>query len=305
MRTVLITGGTGLIGHRLATLLVGKGYTVNLLSRKKELPQPYNQCFLWDVDKGMLDEAALKNCDYIIHLAGEAVVDEHWSEKRKQQIIDSRVKSANLLFENLKRIPNTVKAFISASAVGYYGSVTQSKPFEESDPPATDYLGNVCVLWEDAARQMETLNIRVVRVRTGIVLSSKGGALEKVVSMAKFASVAAVGTGKQIVPWVHIDDLCNIYIKALEDENMHGAYNAAAPAIDDNTAFSKAVAGQIKKSMLPFPAPGFTIRLLYGERADALLEGSPISSQKVQDAGFTFQHPELKEALRDVYSKRI
>lgn len=305
MTTVLITGGTGLLGHRLATLLVEKGYTVNLLSRNKEVPQPYTNCFLWDVDKGVIDESALQNCDYIIHLAGAAVVDNDWTAQRKQEIIDSRVKSVNLLFEKLKYVPNKVKAFLSASAVGYYGMVTQTKPFVETDKPADDFLGECCVLWEKGVHQMETLNIREVMVRIGIVLSSVGGALDKVASLAKFAPVAAIGTGKQAMPWIHIDDLCNIFIKALEDDKMSGPYNAAAPAFDDNTSFSKAVAKQINRPMLPFPAPAFAIRLMYGERADVLLQGSPVSSQKVIDAGFSFAYTNLAEALKDVYQRGV
>lgn len=305
MATVLITGGTGLLGHRLATLLVKKGYTVNLLSRYKGVPQPYTNSFLWDVDKGEVDESAVQNCDYIIHLAGAAVVDKDWTAQRKQEIIDSRVKSANLLFDKLKYLPNKVKAFVSASAVGYYGMVSQTKQFVETDPPADDFLGECCVLWEEGAKQMQALSIREVRVRIGIVLSSVGGALDKVVSLAKFAPVAAIGTGKQAMPWIHIDDLCNIFIKALEDEKMNGPYNAAAPALDNNTSFSKAVAKQINRPMLPFPAPAFAIRLMYGQRADVLLEGSPVSPQKIIDAGFQFQHTHLAEALKDVYERRV
>lgn len=305
MSTILITGGTGLLGHRLATLLVNKGYTVNLLSRHNAAPAPYNKVFLWDVDRKVLDEDAFKQCDYIIHLAGAPVIDKHWSNEYKQELVDSRVNSANLLFDKLKYVPNTVKAFISASAVGYYGMVTRPNAFTESDGPGNDFLSTICVLWEDAAKQLESLNIRTVRIRIGIVLSSLGGALEKVVSMAKFAPVAAVGTGKQAMPWIHIDDLCNIFIKAIEDDTMRGAYNAAAPAFDDNTSFSKAVAAQINRPMLPFPAPAFAIRLMYGERADALLEGSAIAAQKIQDAGFQFAHTNLGEALKDVYEKGV
>lgn len=306
MSTILITGGTGLLGLNMAKLLAAKGHTVNLLSRSNKAVQPYSKVFVWDVEAGMMDEEALKECDYIINLAGEGIADGAWTAERKRRIVDSRVKSANLLYAKLKSTPNTVKAFISASAIGYYGMVTiPGKVFVETDPAGEDFLAQCCIAWENAAHQMESLNIRTVRVRIGVVMSTKDAALAKITGLAKFGPVAAVGTGKQAMPWIHLDDVCNIFIHAMEHEDMHGPYNAVAPAHDDNISFTKAIGKQIHRPMLPFPVPAFGIRLMYGEMAVVVLEGTEVSPQKVINAGFQFQHTDLGETLKDLYDRGI
>jgi uncharacterized protein (TIGR01777 family) len=306
MSTVLITGGSGLLGKRLATILADKGYTANLLSRDNKKPiADYNNVYLWDVTKAVIDDAAFTNCDYIIHLAGAGIADKGWTKERKQEIIDSRVKSSNLLYTRLKLVPNKVKAVISASATGYYGATTQPTPFNETDAPANDFLGQCCVAWENSVNQIKALGVRTVIIRTGVVLSTHGGAMEKIASLAKFGPVAAVGSGKQAMPWIHIDDICNIYIKALEDENMSGPYNATSPAKDDNNAFTKALGYQIHRPMLPLPVPPFAIRMMYGEMSVTVLEGSHVTTDKIEETGFVFQFPELTTAIRDLYVRRI
>jgi uncharacterized protein (TIGR01777 family) len=306
MPNVLITGGSGLLGKRLATLLADKGYTLSLLSRDVKKPcEAYSAVYLWDVDKGTIDDAAIANCDYIIHLAGAGIADKGWTADRKREIIESRVKSSELIFNRLKYVPNKIKAVVSASAVGYYGMVTQEQPFSETDAPGNDFLGQCCVAWENAVNQIKSLNVRTVNVRIGIALSTHGGALQKIANLAKFGPVAAVGTGKQAMPWIHIDDLCNVFIKAIEDDNMSGPYNAAAPAQDTSNSFTKALGQQIHRPMLPIPAPAFAIRLAYGEMSQTVLEGTPINVDKLLATGFQFKHPELTTALRDLYVRRI
>lgn len=306
MPNVLITGGSGLVGKHLAQLLADKGYTVSLLSRDNKKPSPaFSHVYLWDVDKGTMDDEALTNCDYIIHLAGAGIADKGWTKERKQEIIDSRVKSSDLLYAKLKYSPNKVKAVVSASAVGYYGAVTRTKPFTETDSPGNDFLGECCVAWERSVNQISSLNIRTVNIRIGVVMSTLGGALEKIAALAKFGPVAAVGTGKQAMPWIHIDDLCNIFIKAVEDDSMTGPYNASAPAKDNSNSFTKALGNQIHRPMLPIPAPSFAIRLAYGEMSVTVLEGTHVTTDKIESTGFKFQHPEITEALRDLYRRRI
>lgn len=306
MATILITGGTGLVGTRLAQLLSDKGYTVNLLSRSvADIKPPYTKAFYWDVEKQIMDEAALANCDYIIHLAGAGIADKPWTAERKKEIIDSRVESSNLLHTQLKYKPNTVKAVIAASATGYYGAITTDKEFKETDPAANDFLGQCCLAWEESVKNIKALGVRTVNVRTGVVLSTKGGALEKIAGLAKFGPVAAVGTGKQAMPWIHIDDLCNIYIKAIEDETMHGPYNATAPAKDDSISFTKALGKQIHRPMLPFPAPAFAIRLMYGEMSVTVLEGSHVDVSKIQAAGYLFKFTDVEAAIKDLYERGI
>jgi uncharacterized protein (TIGR01777 family) len=306
MATILITGGTGLVGTRLAKLLSDKGYTVNLLSRSVgDVKPPYNKAFYWDIEKQEMDEAALANCDYIIHLAGAGIADKPWTKERKKEIIDSRVESSNLLHSQLKYKPNSVKAVIAASATGYYGAITTDKLFKETDPAANDFLGQCCLAWEESVKNINALGIRTVNVRTGVVLSTKGGALEKIAGLAKFGPVAAVGSGKQAMPWIHIDDICDIYIKAIEDETMQGPYNAIAPAKDDSISFTKALGKQIHRPMLPIPAPAFAIRLLYGEMSVTVLEGSHVDVSKIQAVGYLFKFTDVQAAIKDLYERGI
>ncbi|MBC8393230.1 MAG: TIGR01777 family protein, partial [Deltaproteobacteria bacterium] len=199
MSKILITGGTGLVGSRLTEMLVDKNHEVVVLSRN---PKNKNE-FKWDISKAFIDEKVFENTDYIIHLAGAGIADERWSEKRKQLIIDSRVESANLLFHKVKEHKIKLKGFISASGIGYYGAFTSDKIFEETDKVGNDFLGEVCEKWEAAALQFEQLNINVSILRTGIVLSKNGGALEKM----KTPVISPLGSGKQYLPWLHIDDL--------------------------------------------------------------------------------------------------
>ncbi|UPT67713.1 MAG: NAD-dependent epimerase/dehydratase family protein [Sphingobacteriales bacterium JAD_PAG50586_3] len=185
MPNVLITGGSGLLGKRLATLLTNKGYTLSLLSREIKKPNSaYSAVYLWDVEKGTMDDEALTNCDYIIHLAGAGIADKGWTKERKREIIESRVKSSELLYNRLKYVPNKVKAVVSASATGFYGAVTQDEPFSETDAPGNDFLGQCCIAWENAVNQIKNLNIRTANIRTGVVLSTEGGALKKIADLS-------------------------------------------------------------------------------------------------------------------------
>ena len=277
MKKVLITGGTGLIGKRLSFLLASKGYEVSVLSRSKS-PESKYTTFVWNVKDQFIEEEAFKDLDYIIHLAGAGIADKKWSEKRKKEIIDSRVQSTNLLYNTSKRLKTPLKAFISASATGYYGSVTTATIFTETDQPANDFLGKVCRLWEESIFQFKNDKTRTVALRTGIVLSNDGGALKKM----KTPLVTPLGDGKQYMPWIHIDDLCEIYIKAIEDEDFEGAYNAIAPEHITNYSFSKAIAKTFKIPFLPIGAPSFILKIVFGKMATIILNGSRVSTGKIE-----------------------
>ena len=277
MKKVLITGGTGLIGKRLSFLLASKGYEVSVLSRSKS-PESKYTTFVWNVKDQFIEEEAFQDLDYIIHLAGAGIADKKWSEKRKKEIIDSRVQSTNLLYNTSKRLKTPLKAFISASATGYYGSVTTATIFTETDQPANDFLGKVCRLWEESIFQFKNDKTRTVALRTGIVLSNDGGALKKM----KTPLVTPLGDGKQYMPWIHIDDLCEIYIKAIEDEDFEGAYNAIAPEHITNYSFSKAIAKTFKIPFLPIGAPSFILKIVFGKMATIILNGSRVSTGKIE-----------------------
>lgn len=295
MKKVLITGGTGLIGKRLSFLLASKGYEVNVLSRSKS-PESKYTTFVWNVKDQFIEEEAFQDLDYIIHLAGAGIADKKWSEKRKKEIIDSRVQSTNLLYNTSKRLKTPLKAFISASATGYYGSVTTATIFTETDQPANDFLGKVCRLWEESIFQFKNDKTRTVALRTGIVLSNDGGALKKM----KTPLVTPLGDGKQYMPWIHIDDLCEIYIKAIEDEDFEGAYNAIAPEHITNYSFSKAIAKTFKIPFLPIGAPSFILKIVFGKMATIILNGSRVSTGKIEKTGFKFKFKSLDKASKNL-----
>ena len=291
MAKIVITGGTGLVGKRLTALLIERKHEVRILSRN---PKDKNE-FKWDVSKGFVDEKAIENIDYIIHLAGAGIADKRWTKERKEVIVNSRVATANLLFNKIKEQKIALKGFISASGSNYYGAQTTEKIYKESAPVGTDFLGEVCRKWEAAAHQFKDLNIPVTILRTGVVLSKTGGALEKM----RTPIVSPLGSGNQYMAWIHIDDLCEIYIKAVEGV-LTGVYNTVSPESHTSKTFSKTLARAIKRPYLPIAVPGFLLKLVFGELAIILLEGSRLSSDKLEKKGFVFQYKELESALESL-----
>ncbi|MBU3012928.1 TIGR01777 family oxidoreductase [Polaribacter vadi] len=292
MAKIIITGGTGLVGTKLTELLLKNKHEVIVLSRN---PKKNNE-YKWDISKNYIDKKALENVDYIIHLAGAGIADKRWTNERKKIIIDSRVDTANLLFHKIKEHNLNLKGFISASGIGYYGAITTDKIFEESDKVGNDFLGEVCQKWEDAAHQFKTLNIPVTILRTGVVLSEKGGALEKM----KTPIITPLGSGKQYMPWIHIEDLCQIYFKTIND-NLSGIFNAVAPEHQTSATFSKELAKSIKKPYLGIGVPSFMLKVIFGNMAKILLEGSRISAKKIEKNGYSFRFKTLKKALNTLF----
>jgi len=303
MATILITGGTGVIGKHLSTKLKEKGYNVSILSRTSSNDTDIRS-YAWNIDKNEIEQQALETADYIIHLAGASIGDKRWSTKRKQLIIDSRIKSAELIFEKLKENKCKPKAFISASAIGFYGTITSDKIFTETDPPANDFLGDTCRQWEQSANRFEELGIRTVKVRTGLVLTKQGGVLSKMIFPIKMGIGSAIGSGQQYMPWIHIDDLCGIYIKAIEDAQMNGAYNAVAPEHVINHEFTKTLARVLKKPYWFPNLPAFLLKLIFGNMSEILLKGSRVSSEKITSAGYQFNFTNLESALSDLLIKK-
>ncbi len=304
MKTVLITGGTGLVGKYLSKKLIEKGYVVATLGRasKKQSDIPN---YTWNIEKNELEDGALENVDYIIHLAGANIGEKRWTSKRKKEIVDSRIDSSQLIFQKITENKHQLKAFISASAIGYYGAITTDKIFVETDQPSHDFLGETCRLWEEAANSFESLGIRTVKIRTGVVLTYQGGALAKMITPVKVGLGASIGSGKQYMPWIHIDDLCEIYLKAIEENNMHGAFNAVAPEHKTNREFSETLTKVLKKKVW-FPSiPAFILKIIFGKMSELILNGSRVSSNKLIKEGFQFKFPDLKSALEDlIFSNR-
>ncbi|MBK1896927.1 TIGR01777 family oxidoreductase [Chryseobacterium paridis] len=297
---VLITGANGMVARELSKNLE-KDYTVRFLTRKKNKANEYE----WDIHKGTIDESAFENISHVIHLAGANISEKRWSEERKKEIISSRIDAAKLILDTLKKKNIRLKSFISASAVGIYGAQTSQNIYAEDDEKANDFLGKVVRLWEAAADEFLKENIaeRVVKIRTSIVLSEKEGALNKMAVPIKFGIGSPIGTGKQYMPWIHLTDMCRIYEFALKNPHVHGAYNSASPQHTTNENFTEKIAEVLHKPLFMPNIPAFILKLLFGELSVALLEGSRVDSQKIQDAGFQFQYPDLKNALQDLLKK--
>jgi uncharacterized protein (TIGR01777 family) len=295
MRKVLITGGSGLIGRRLSFLLKSRGYEVRILSRSNNPKNSY-KTFLWNISEKTINDSAFEDLNHIIHLAGAGIADKRWSEKRKKEIIASRVASTNLLYNTVKRLKTPLDSFISASATGYYGAITSETIFEEKDKPAKDFLGKVCSLWEDSIFQFNEIKIRTVALRTGIVLSKDGGALKKM----KTPVITSLGNGKQYMPWIHIDDLCELYIKAIEDQEFKGAFNAVSSEHISNLSFSKKISKIFNHPFLAIGAPSFILQIVFGEMSTIILNGSRISANKIKQAGFKFKFENLEKALKNL-----
>lgn len=296
-KKILITGASGLVGSRLTEMLLQKGHQVSHLGRTKKNGQV--KSYVWNVEKAEFDAEALVGVDAIIHLAGAGVADKRWNENRKKEILESRTKSSALLYEMLKKRIHAVKAVVSASAIGYYGFCLDERIFTEESKPGSDYLAQVTQQWEQEVDKIASLGIRVAKLRIGIVLSEKGGALAEMAKPIRFGVGAPLGTGKQYLSWIHIDDLCAMFIKTVEDDQMHGAYNAVCDWVT-NEAITKWIAKVLNKPLLLPPIPGFVMKLVVGEMAVIVVNGSKVSSEKIRNTGFAFQYPELSEALRNL-----
>ncbi|MEL6922700.1 MAG: TIGR01777 family oxidoreductase [Bacteroidota bacterium] len=304
MPTVLIAGGTGLIGKRLTTLLKAKGHKVILLSRTPDLQADPPE-YAWDTKKMHIAPEAVKQADYVINLAGAGIADQRWTDSRKQVIIESRVKTAQLLWEGFRQMNKQPKAYISASAIGYYGDRGDELLKETSAPGPEGFLPESCIAWEGAVQPFVESDIRTVIIRIGIVMSTQGGALAKMLPSYYVRTGAYFGDGQQYYSWIHIDDLCGIFIKAIEDEKMKGTYNGVAPNPLRNKQLAKDIATALDKPSLIVPAPTFGLRLAMGEMADVVLDGSKVSSEKIESTGFQFQFPDFIPAIRDLKKRGI
>jgi len=308
MATILITGGTGLVGRALRKALLEKGHSVIILTRKIEVmanhPQSKNgiQWAQWNVESQTIDKDAVAKADYIIHLAGAGVADKRWTKNRKQEILDSRVKSGALLVNALNKIENKVKAVITASAIGWYGAdpvIPNPNPFLEDAPADTAFLGDTCRQWEQSIEPVTQIKKRLVKLRIGIVLSKDGGALKEFIKPLQFGVAAILGNGKQMISWIHIDDLVNMFLAAIENENMNGVYNAVAPQPVSNKELTLELARSRKKFFIPFYVPSFILKLMLGEMSIEILKSATVSSTKIHQAGFNFKFPDIKSALKN------
>lgn len=296
--SVLITGGSGMIGNRLSELLLNEGDRVSHVGRS-ENPGSVPS-FVWDIDGGIIDKQAFKGIDTIIHLAGANIAGRRWTHSRKREILDSRIRSTALLFDSLKSNANSVSTLIAGSAIGYYGFGTKDQVFTEESQAGNDFLSDVVVQWEREVDRFASLGVRLVKVRTGIVLSDRGGALSEIARPVRWGLGSALGSGRQMVSWIHLDDLCRIFMKLMHDESIQGVFNATAPRAVTNLELTEAIAMTIGRPLWLPRVPSVVLRMLLGEMAEVVVHGSNVSSEKIQQKGFTFQFPELAGALRNL-----
>jgi uncharacterized protein (TIGR01777 family) len=303
MATVLITGGTGLIGSALASELLNRGYDVIILTRS---PEKYSNSSRlnyakWDIEKQTIDGNAITKADYIIHLAGEGIADKRWTLKRKKQIAESRIKSSALLVKALQENVNNVRAVVSASGVGWYGWQVKDDPFDENDPAAEDFLGTTCKEWEASIDPVISLGKRLVKFRTGIVLSKEGGAIKEFLKPLRFGIATILGNGKQIMSWIHIDDLVRLYVYALGNERLNGVYNAVSPHPVTNKKLIIQLARTLRgKFYVPIFVPAFILKMVFGELSIEVLKSATVSCKKVKREGYSFLYPSLTAALLHV-----
>jgi uncharacterized protein (TIGR01777 family) len=307
MSAVLISGGTGLIGSHLANHLVEKGFDVVILSRHKNLnsDNPKISYSHWSVKDKIIDLGVVKKVDHIIHLAGAGVMDKKWTNDYKRVIVDSRIKSAELIISCLTQNDHNVKTFVSASAIGWYGedpkSLERNEGFIETDLPSNDFLGETCVAWEASIETAAALGIRLVKLRTGIVLSNTGGAFKEYKTPLNFGVAPILGNGKQVVSWIHIDDLCRMYSEAIENPYLYGSYNAVAPNPVTQKELILTLGEKMRnKFFIPVYVPSFILKLVFGKRSIEILKSATVSDKKIKTTGFTFLYPSIESAIEEL-----
>lgn len=296
----MVTGGTGLIGSRLVPLLREKGYRTHIVSRSASKDP---DVFHWNVQRGMLEREALEGVNHIIHLAGAGLAEKRWTKKRKQEIIDSRVQSAKLLYDSVERWGINLQTFISPSGIDYYDDFGD-QAIKEDMNPGDDFLSHVCVQWEEASKQFNTLNARTIQLRVGLVLSPEGGMLKEVLQPLKFGVAPYFGSGRQLYSWVHIDDVCRAFIFALENDRLSGPFNIVAGNPVTNKSFIRTLKKAAGKPALTFGVPAFALRLVFGELADAVLGSANISVEKIKDRGFELRFDRLELALKHLFGRQ-
>ena len=303
MKSILITGGTGLIGTKLYKFLIEKHFNVIVLTRRESLSIENKDFVFWDPEKNILDTSKIENIDCVVNLAGESIDGSRWTNKYKKRIMDSRVISTRFLFTKLKSLKNKPKVLVSASAVGCYHEDTLNEQDETSDLNH-NFLGDVVKKWEFESRKFEDIGIKTSILRIGVVLSKEGGMLRKLYPLFLLGLGVPIGSGKQILSWIHIDDMVAIIFKCI-NEHLSGIFNIVAPEKINNIDFTKLLSKRISFIRLPsfIKAPKFLVRILFGEQSTLVLNGLNISSKKIEKIGYVFKFPSMDRALKNIYNK--
>ena len=298
---ILLAGGTGLVGSRLIKLLDPAQYKIHILSRRPKNEDGISY-FKWDFNAMTIDEDAVK-VDYIINLNGAGIADKRWTDSRKKMLIESRVKSAQLIQKALEDTGHRPKAYLSASAVGYYGD-RKDEQLDESNPVGKGFMAECCKAWENSAQKFESLVDRLLINRIGIVLSTKGGALPKVLMTKQVGVYNYFGNGKQYYSWIHIDDLCQIFIDQIEKGYPSGIYNTVSPKPISNKQFTIEIKNALN-GRITLPAPVFGLRLVLGEMANVLLNSNRVYPKRLQEESFEFKFSNLEKAVIDLLKREV
>lgn len=298
MKKILIAGGTGFVGKALIKHLINCGYIVNVLTRRNSIDTTENiQYFKWDIENGFIDEKAFEGVTKIINLTGENITEKRWTEKRKVEIIESRIKAIDLLFKYVKTTGSNIHTFISSSATGYYGAFTSDEILTEESNNGNDFLANVCEKWEKSALQFESLGITTMILRLGVVLGKEGGIYQRLAPLAKLGINISLGNGKQYLPWIDLRDLVRLYEFILKTNKISGVFNAVSSEHISMNVFSKTLLQSFgKMSFLP-NVPAFIIKLFLGEMSAMLLEASKASNEKIKQTGFQFEFDTFEKSL--------
>lgn len=303
MKTVLITGASGAIANALCKELKNKGFKVYGLSRSGQKRPFFDAVFKWDLTSETIDWEPQKAPDVVVHLAGCGIADSAWTEERKKEILHSRTLSLDVLKGFFEKHGFHIDVLVSGSAVGWYGMHTDDRLHNEAEAAASDFLGQTCLAWEAAADRWNSIAARIVKVRTGIVLDMSSGALPKLITPVKWFAAGYLGTGKQQMPWIHIDDLCSIFEAAIENTTWNGPVNAVATENCTNKEFTSVLCRVMKRPFFAVSIPSALLRLILGKRAALVLEGSMISNAKIRMWGYAFKFSSLEVALKDLIYK--
>ena len=290
---VLITGASGLLGQALQKSFKDKGYDMLLASRKEPADDRHIQ---WSIEDGFTDPEKLEGVDVVVHLAGENVSGLRWTDEKKKAIRDSRVLGTRNVVDAISKLKKKPQTFIASSAIGFYGERGDEEVVESSEA-GDNFLAGVCKEWEAESRRAEDAGIRTVLLRTGIVLSKDGGALATMLLPFKMGVGGVVGSGKQWMSWISLDDEIAIINYCIENDNIRGAVNEVAPNPVTNQEFTKTL-GEVLYRPTFLPLPEFAVSMIFGEMGDALLLASTkVVPKRLEDAGFEFKYPELKPAI--------
>ena len=302
MKTILITGGTGLIGRYLIKSLQKYNNTIYVLTRSESRFENYVNFINWDPDSQRLDLSNIPAVDYIINLAGASIDGSRWTNSYKRKILESRLNSTSLLFKEIKKLKQKPTLYIGASATGFYKKNTIVAQVEE-DPRGSDFLSDVVAKWEKESNNFMKYGIRTVLLRIGLVLSKDGGVLKKLHPIFKLFLGVPIGSGRQTISWIHIKDLVDFIHQSIGDNKISGTYNLTAPEVITNYNFTEELALVWKRPVFPkiFKAPSLIVKLLFGEQSSLVLNGLNVSSNKIESTSFKFSFTNIKSALKDIY----